>query len=537
MRKIAILLALFLASPASAQIVNTLPFQLQNGTTADATQVMADFNQIVNNANSNAAKNGANSDITSLSGLTTPLSPAQGGSSVYVGGTSGGAANAQTVTPTPNGFTLAAGKRIVFIAGFTNTGPTTLSVSGSTATNVFYPTPSGPLPLVGGEIVSGNIIEAWFDGTQYQLITNNLALLGPLTNIASAATTDLGTVPTHNVNITGNTGPITSFGSTASTAYPIYYLTFVSTPTITYNAASMITPGKADIVVQAGDSSVVQYLGSGNWKIWSYQRATGANVVATTPLCGGIGVVNKTTGNTGLSYAADSVVMVNGAVSVTRTGVSGSINATNVGVVNGTQVSLANNQFYDIYFIDNGTAAGGFLVPEGTSASFPSGYVYSCLLGTIKTNGSANFLGMTQTGSVAQYKSGGTNLTSLPVVVFATATGGAQCNSNSATPTWVPLVVSGNSGAAPLWAPSIATDVQLVLASSANGATGYICVAPNSAYGGAQTQNPSPLLSIAATGAVSTGWIKLETSTIYYAADSGNPTLFMLAYKMKINAN
>jgi hypothetical protein len=46
---------------------------------ADATQVMANFNNILSCANNNLAKNGANSDITSLSGLLTPLSASQGG--------------------------------------------------------------------------------------------------------------------------------------------------------------------------------------------------------------------------------------------------------------------------------------------------------------------------------------------------------------------------------------------------------------------------------------------------------------------------
>src|SRR5689334_12580176 len=152
------LLALLLfATPASAQIVNTLPFQLQNGTTADATQVMADFNQIVNNTNSNAAKNGVNSDITALTGLTTPLTPAQGGSTVYVGGTSSGTNTVVVATLSPNGFTLAAGKRVVFIAGGTNTGAVTLAAGGSAATNVFYPTPNGPQALIGGEIKTGNL--------------------------------------------------------------------------------------------------------------------------------------------------------------------------------------------------------------------------------------------------------------------------------------------------------------------------------------------------------------------------------------------
>lgn len=65
---------------------NPLPYTLTNGTTADATQVMADLNQIVSNGNANCAANGANSDITSLSGLTTPLSVAQGGTGSATGG-------------------------------------------------------------------------------------------------------------------------------------------------------------------------------------------------------------------------------------------------------------------------------------------------------------------------------------------------------------------------------------------------------------------------------------------------------------------
>lgn len=60
-------------------IINPLPYTFVVNTVIDPTQVNADFAQIVNSTNTNAAHNGANSDITSLSGLTTPLSVAQGG--------------------------------------------------------------------------------------------------------------------------------------------------------------------------------------------------------------------------------------------------------------------------------------------------------------------------------------------------------------------------------------------------------------------------------------------------------------------------
>lgn len=46
-----------------------LPITLLNGTIADAGQVMTDLNAIASNVNSNAAKNGVNNDITSLTAL------------------------------------------------------------------------------------------------------------------------------------------------------------------------------------------------------------------------------------------------------------------------------------------------------------------------------------------------------------------------------------------------------------------------------------------------------------------------------------
>ena len=65
------------------------PFTLQNATTADATQVQANFDAVIA-ALLNAAAAGANNDITSLLALSTPISPAQGGSNVYIGGVSSG---------------------------------------------------------------------------------------------------------------------------------------------------------------------------------------------------------------------------------------------------------------------------------------------------------------------------------------------------------------------------------------------------------------------------------------------------------------
>lgn len=187
------------------------------------------------------------------------------------GGTSFGSANAQQILASD--FTSGTGQIISFLAGYSNTAAATLAVGGGSGQTVVKNTPSGTSPLTGGEINAGDISQVLWDGTEFVLLNPNNVIIGPLTNLASAATTNLGTIPSHNVNVTGTT-TITSFGSSAVTNYPIYYLQFAASLTITYNATSMITPGGRSIVTQAGDTATVEYLGSGNWQIRSYTPQT-----------------------------------------------------------------------------------------------------------------------------------------------------------------------------------------------------------------------------------------------------------------------
>lgn len=81
MKKILAAFALVLLSAPAALAANCAAFTytLTNGTTADANQVMSNFNNLLTCANNNLAHNGANSDITSLSGITTPLTVPEGG--------------------------------------------------------------------------------------------------------------------------------------------------------------------------------------------------------------------------------------------------------------------------------------------------------------------------------------------------------------------------------------------------------------------------------------------------------------------------
>ncbi len=155
-----IVLAMFIASlfgDADAQIIPSIPYTLTNGSLADATQVIANFNAIVTDTNANAATSGANTNITSLTGLTTPLANTYGGTVIYTGGTTGGSANAQTlVTTVPSNFAQTAGNIVTAIAGFSNSGSMNLAVNALPLQSVYKQSPSGEVLLTGGEVVAGS---------------------------------------------------------------------------------------------------------------------------------------------------------------------------------------------------------------------------------------------------------------------------------------------------------------------------------------------------------------------------------------------
>jgi hypothetical protein len=249
------------------------------------------------------------------------------------GGTTGGTANAQTITA-PN-FTNVDGQIIGFIAGFTNTGPLTLSVNLGTPINVLKDTTTGPVNLSGGEVVAGNQYQVvYVAGTgQFQLIAYPVpAQNNAEQNLASAPTTDLGQITSRAINVTG-TATITSFGASANVGQPFYNLRFSGTPTLSYNATSLIVPGLANIVVGNGDSAVAQYLGSGNWKIVSYTRIANLDYL---PLTGGTltGALNLPAGVPGTDLTAVSRSYVPGGISskgtLTISGLTVSSDAVNI---------------------------------------------------------------------------------------------------------------------------------------------------------------------------------------------------------------
>lgn len=456
-------------------ITVTLPFNLLNGTTADATQVMANYNALVAGFLS-AASAGANSDITALLGLTTPLAYTVGGSSVYIGGTSTGSANAQVVaTTTPTGFSLVNGKRVTFIAGATNTGATTLNVNSLGATNVFRRTPLGPVALTGGEIGIGNLVEAEYDGTQFQLLTSDATLAGPLTSLASATTTDLGTIPSHNVNITGTT-TITGFGSSASTTFPIYNLTFAGAMLLT-EAASLLLPGLNNITTAAGDTAVAMYLGSGNWQVLSYTRQTslpGSQAIAGTYR----NLVVTGTSDTQWTCTADALTVENAAGAAKRLASVSVTCAITTSGANGLDTGAeAGNTWYFTWVIYNPTTdtVASLMSLSATAPTLPAGYTFKVRTGAVRNNAGSNLYRSIQYGREARYVVGSVNTPTATIIVASGVTG----TYSTTAPTLASTSIS-------TFVPSTASAILLSVAQTWKGGSGsnYL-VAPSTAWGGA----------------------------------------------------
>lgn len=226
-------------SAASAQtIIGTLPFTLQNGSVADANQVMSDFNTIVSAVNSNAAAAGANTNITALNGLTTPLSYTAGGSSFYIGGTSSNSGNNYTVaSPVPTGFTLVTGKVVSFTVNVANTGATQLNVNGTGLTNFFRQTTTGPAPMVGGEMQANMAVLAYYDGTQFECLNCVQLALAPTGTVADFTGV---VVPSGWVLANGTALSRTTF----SILYNVLAFTSVSATT-TNTSTSIVVPNSA----------------------------------------------------------------------------------------------------------------------------------------------------------------------------------------------------------------------------------------------------------------------------------------------------
>jgi len=85
------------------------------------------------------------------------------GQSIYWGGVSGGSPNAQTLTIP--GFSFVDGATVQWVAFYSNTGPLSILANSDPPVSVFANSQSGASPLIGGEILAGNIVTMVADTT------------------------------------------------------------------------------------------------------------------------------------------------------------------------------------------------------------------------------------------------------------------------------------------------------------------------------------------------------------------------------------
>ena len=131
------------------------------------------------------------------------------GSAIYLwGATVGGTADVITLTPSPAILLYSAGMRFAFLATGTNTGATTVNISGLGAKSV--KTLLGAA-LAAGDITSGNVYSITYDGTDFRIHESPKVL--PVANGGTGLTTIAGLM-----NLIYPVGSVLTFGVSTNPA-------------------------------------------------------------------------------------------------------------------------------------------------------------------------------------------------------------------------------------------------------------------------------------------------------------------------------
>lgn len=239
-------------------------------------------------------------------------------------------------------------------------------------------------------ILAGRSAVIHSDGTNYYSERGSGGALGPVTSIASATTTNLGGAKSNFLNVTGTT-TITSFGSTATVAFPFYILKFAAAVLLT-NGANLNIIGGANYTTAAGDYAMATVTASGTWDVTIWPKS-GRGIVSSPPVFSAIAgcLPSGMTGNSttaAISVSAGQASDSTNATYISSTGYSWAVS--NGNAINGYSggTTLPNNSTIHMFICTGATGTGTF-ASTSLTPTLPSGYdVYYRRIFSFRTNGS-----------------------------------------------------------------------------------------------------------------------------------------------------
>lgn len=479
------------------------------------------YREILKDANGNTLWDTITADQVSLSASWSGLSS--------------GSPNVQTVTNA--NFSLVDGAQINFLAGLTNTGPTTLNVSGTGNISVVTDTSSGPQALGGGEITTGNIISVVYDATSgvFHIVTPTpiqsfngaVYFNGTITPTVLAADqndwTPTGGFAGANTVRVASTSAITITGLAGGASGRTVIFHNIGSYPITFasNSASSAAANRflvgSPVVLSPNQDTTLQYDGlSTGWR----QIATGVSISGAS---NNLKIVNDGTNpGTTLNVTASAITVED------SNGVSHRIN--NVAVnpvitasgVNGLDTgSLVAYTFYSVNVIYNPqtNVTAGLYSTSATclGATLPAGYTMCAHVGWAKVDNS---------GTPAFYK----------IICY-----GKECNYattafpvafNSTNAFWTTVQVRGASGAV-IWAPPTASKIS-VLTTGTFASGGTFGVSPNNTA----NTNPRTLGDASCGGASGTPGVAfnpictfiMQSDNIYVGATTSNASFQIVGW-------
>lgn len=416
------------------------------------------------------------------------------------------------------------------VALATNTGPATININSLGA----VPLAINGIALTGGELHAGVPFILYYDGAKANIMANPaFPALGAINeaqgaNLASAATVNLTAPGGNYLHITGTTA-ITAVTLPQGAERTVV---FDGSLTLT-NSGSLILPTGANIQTRAGDSATFRGEAASVVRCVRYEPANGQGIFSASIQGTFKNLLISTTGaDSKVTVTADELAVENGngayatLRSISLSGASAIDISTTVagGLDTGT---LAGSTWYSVWVIWNpatGTKNGLISTADGISTfpMMPSGYTFKARVGWIRTDGTANKypLSFKQYGRKVQYALvAGSNMTAYPVMASGV---GGTFNSTTYTPAATAIAN---------FVPSTASAISVTVQCGTTTVGVNVAASPSAVGGGFNSATCPPISANSSSMWNASGTFMLESTNIYYAANSAASSLTCLGWE------